>query len=82
MGLDVRLPVGLLFTIIGAALAVYGLLSDPAIYQRSLGVNVNLIWGSVLLVFGAIMLLLARRGAARPANAAPSKVERHAPLAH
>jgi hypothetical protein len=81
VGLDVRVPVGLLFTIIGAALAGFGLLSDPAIYQRSLGVNVNLIWGSVLLVFGAIMLLLAR-GAARRADAAPSKADRHAPLAH
>lgn len=79
MGLDVRLPIGLLFTLIGLALAGYGLVSDPAIYQRSLGINVNLIWGSVLLAFGVIMLLLARRGVT---THAPSKdVERGAPLA-
>ena len=39
-----------------------GALSDPAIYQRSLGININLEWGIVMLVFGAIMLALGRRG--------------------
>ena len=45
MGIDIRLPIGLMFTIIGLLLAVFGLLSDTSIYQRSLGINVNLIWG-------------------------------------
>jgi len=58
MGLDVRLPVGLLFSAIGAALVLYGLTSNPAIYAKSLGYNVNLWWGLVLLVFGVLMLLL------------------------
>jgi hypothetical protein len=40
---------------------VFGLLSDPAIYVRSLGYNVNLDWGFVLLVFGVSMLWLALR---------------------
>jgi hypothetical protein len=79
VGLDVRLPIGLLFTLIGLALAGYGLVSDPAIYQRSLGINVNLIWGSVLLAFGMIMLLLARRGISTRAPA--EDPERSAPLA-
>jgi hypothetical protein len=79
VGLDVRIPVGLLFSLIGFALAVYGLASDPAIYQRSLGINVNLIWGSVLLAFGLVMLLLARRSAVRVAS--PAEVERHARVA-
>jgi hypothetical protein len=65
MKLDLRLPIGLMFSIIGALLTVFGLASDPAIYQRSLGVNVNLWWGLVLLVFGTVMLWLMRRGAAR-----------------
>jgi hypothetical protein len=65
MKLDLRLPIGLMFSIIGALLTVFGLASDPAIYQRSLGVNVNLWWGLVLLVFGLVMLWLMRRGAAR-----------------
>ena len=65
MKLDLRLPIGLMFSIIGALLAVFGFASDPAIYQRSLGINVNLWWGLVLLVFGLVMLWLVRRGAAR-----------------
>ncbi len=56
MSLDLRVPIGLLFGILGALLAVYGLVSDPAIYQVSLGINVNLWWGLVLLLFGGAML--------------------------
>jgi hypothetical protein len=62
MGLDVRLPVGLMFTIMGALLVVYGVFGDHTIYARSLDINVNVIWGSVLLVTGAIFLVLAARG--------------------
>ena len=58
--LDLRILIGGMFTIFGVVLIVYGLVSDPAIYQRSLGINVNLWWGIVLLVFGATMLWLAR----------------------
>lgn len=61
MNLDVRLPIGLMFTIIGVALAGFGLTSDRAIYDRSLGINVNLWWGLVLLAFGIAMLALATR---------------------
>jgi hypothetical protein len=61
MNLDLRLPMGLMFSIFGALLTIYGLVSDKAIYERSLGVNVNLQWGVVLLFFGAVMLLLALR---------------------
>jgi hypothetical protein len=66
MNLDVRTPMGLMFAIIGAILTVFGLVSDPAIYERSLGININLWWGLVLLVFGAAMLLLAWRAGQRP----------------
>jgi hypothetical protein len=59
MQLDVRLPIGLMFTIIGVTVAGYGLLSDRSIYDRSLGINVNLWWGLVLLAFGIAMLALA-----------------------
>jgi hypothetical protein len=61
MGLDVRLPVGLMFTIMGALLAGYGLFGDHTIYARSLGINVNVIWGMVMLVTGAIFLALTVR---------------------
>ncbi len=56
MGLDVRLPIGVLFSFLGVALASYGLWSDRDIYRVSLGINVNLVWGVVLLVFGLTML--------------------------
>jgi hypothetical protein len=59
MNFDLRLPIGALFTIYGVLLAGYGMLSDRAQYSRSLGLNVNLGWGLVLLVFG-LCLLVAR----------------------
>jgi hypothetical protein len=63
MDLDIRLPIGLMFSLFGLLLAGFGLTSDPAIYaEHSLGINVNLDWGIVLLAFGATMLLLAMRG--------------------
>jgi hypothetical protein len=64
MGLDIRLPIGLMFSLFGVLLVVYGIVSDKAIYNRSLGLNVNLWWGVVLLIFGVTMLVLGRRGTA------------------
>ena len=61
MQLDVRVPVGLMLGAMGGLLVGYGLLGDRTIYARSLGINVNLVWGSVLLAFAAVLLLLARR---------------------
>lgn len=63
MGLDIRWPMGLLFVLLGLILAGYGVISDPAIYARSLGLNVNLWWGLALLACGAVMVALARRSA-------------------
>ena len=65
MRLDVRFPIGLLFTIFGVILTLFGLLSNPALYQRSLGININLGWGIIMLVFGLIMLLMSRHGRSR-----------------
>jgi len=61
MGLDIRLPLGGLFMALGLLLTVYGLFGDSSVYQRSLGINVNLGWGIVLLIFGLVMATLARR---------------------
>lgn len=65
MGLDLRWPIGLMFSLIGVMLTITGLVtgSDADMYKRSLGININLIWGVVLLVFGAFMLIMAWRGA-------------------
>ena len=73
MGLDIRIPIGSLFVLLGALLAGYGLLSSPAIYQRSLGIDINLWWGVALLVFGFAMLALAWRAAARASSAAAAR---------
>jgi len=64
MGIDIRLPIGAMFTLFGLLLVVYGLAGDKSIYQRSLGMNINLGWGAVMLVFGVVMLALGRRGTA------------------
>lgn len=71
MQLDLRLPMGWMFTIIGVLLTGWGIVSDDAIYARSLGVNVNLWWGLVLFAFGVAMLALARRSAATSRPPAP-----------
>lgn len=59
MHLDLRIPIGLMFVIFGVMLTLYGVFSDAAIYRQSLGIDINLIWGLVLLFFGIGMLALA-----------------------
>ena len=63
MGLDIRWPIGLMFTLIGVLLVIEGLITGPS--AKALGININLIWGGVLLVFGAIMLTLAKIGSGK-----------------
>ncbi len=76
-GLDVRIPLGGLFAIVGALLVVFGLATggDAAIYIRSLGINLNLWLVLVMLVFVVVILLVARRGTraagVHPAEASP-----------
>jgi hypothetical protein len=66
MGLDIRTPIGLMFGIFGLLLTGYGLVTRGSdIYQRSLGYNINLEWGIVLLVFGVVMLWYGRKGGAK-----------------
>jgi hypothetical protein len=71
MNLDIRNPLGALFCLIGLLLTVYGAISDPALYQRSLGININLWWGLVLFGFGVTVLLLSRRASRRAAHQQP-----------
>lgn len=63
MGLDIKLPIGLMFSIIGLLLTVYGFVtaSNAEMYTRSLHVNINLWIGATMLVFGVIMLFLVKR---------------------
>ncbi len=58
--MDIRIPIGLLFVVLGLILAAFGVatLQDTELYARSLGRNVNLWTGLLMLVFGALMLLI------------------------
>ena len=64
MGFDIRLPIGMMFSVFGVLVAGYGVTTrgDPMYASHSLGINVNLWWGIAMLLFGAGMLLLARKG--------------------
>ncbi len=61
MGLDIRLPIGMMFTLLGALLSIYGLVtgSDSGMYKSSLDLDINFWWGLVLFAFGAVMLFFA-----------------------
>ncbi len=61
MHIDIRVPLGLMVGIVGLLLVVFGLWGDGAIYERSLGINVNLWWGMTMSAFGGVILWLARR---------------------
>ncbi|HEY8965054.1 MAG TPA: hypothetical protein VIM58_01340 [Candidatus Methylacidiphilales bacterium] len=62
MAFDLRFPIGILFSLAGLVLVTYGAATGGSdLYARSLGINVNLVWGGVLLVFGLTMLALAIR---------------------
>jgi hypothetical protein len=63
MGLDIRIPLGLIFLLIGGLMSVYGLVTRNAagIYEKSMGINLNLTWGAIMFVFGLIMFLVGRR---------------------
>jgi len=61
MQLDIRLPVGMFFTLVGLALVAWGFAGDPAMYAHSLGININLWWGLAMAAFGGVLLWLARR---------------------
>jgi hypothetical protein len=73
MNFDVRIPMGLMFTLAGMVLTLFGLATngDATVYTRSLGVDVNLGWGLVLVVFGLTTLLLGQRGQKRLENPPP-----------
>jgi len=65
-GMDIRAPIGGLFTVLGVMLAGYGLLSpDGGASGKTSGTNVNLWWGLTMLAFGVIMLVMSRRGTTR-----------------
>jgi len=81
MGLDIRWPIGLMFSLIGLLLTGYGAVtnSNTELYKGSLGINIDLIWGLVLLVFGLFMLIMARRASKCAANCGCQQKNTEAP---
>jgi hypothetical protein len=65
MSFDLRYPLGLMFTLFGLIITGVGLFGGADLTQKSLGINMNLWWGLVMLAFGLLMLLLAVRGGAK-----------------
>ena len=64
--LDVRVPIGALFTVIGLLLTVYGVLEPTAVSRAfTKGGQINMWWGLVMIVFGVFMLLIARPSRSR-----------------
>ena len=59
MSMDIRFPIGFMFTIIGLIITVWGLISSPEIYKKSLNVNINFWTGLAMLVFGLIFLWMS-----------------------
>ena len=62
MGLDIKIPIGLMFSILGIILTILGIATsgDAEMYQSSLGFNINLWSGLFMMAFGAFMLLTSR----------------------
>ena len=74
MGFDIRLPIGFLFTTLGALLGLFGLVTlHSPIYQHSLGMNINLGWGIILLIFGLLMVFFAKQSQGRQVRQEPAQ---------
>lgn len=84
MGIDIRIPIGGMFGILGVLLVIYGLMtSGDAMYERSLGINANLWWGLVMMLFSGTMLALSRRKKAeKPATSSAVDNKDRRPMGH
>jgi hypothetical protein len=71
MGLDIRWPIGFMFSLIGILLVITSFINKPE--TRPLGINVNLYWGLLLVAFGVLMLVFARRGKEKAASQQPDE---------
>jgi len=57
--LDLKLPIGWLLSAYGLLLGIYGLVTKKEMYAISLGFNLNLVWGVLMLIIGGVFLLAA-----------------------
>lgn len=72
---DIRYPIGGLFVVLALLLVPYGLFVEST--TTPLESNIDLWWGLVMLVFGALLLALARAADLRHARQ-PTEESRHA----
>lgn len=70
--LDLRVPSGWFFTMLGVILVGLGIFA-PDMRAPLTDVNVNLYSGLSMLAFGAFLLLMARRASRAKASGGPSK---------
>jgi hypothetical protein len=73
MGLDIKLPIGLMFSIFGVLLTIYGLATlGDQMYTKSLDININIWSGLLMTIFGLAMLIpaLLQRKKGKPTNEA------------
>lgn len=73
MSMDIRFPIGFLFTITGLIITIWGLVSNPEIYRKSLNVNINLWTGLAMLVFGLVFLVMSFAAQTRSKKPAEKK---------
>jgi hypothetical protein len=75
MQMDIRLPIGLLFSILGLVITIFGFMTRHAeMYrQHSLNINVNIYTGICLGIFGLFMLIMAVRAESKKKKAAAAK---------
>jgi len=77
MSMDIRFPIGFMFTLTGLIITVWGLVSDPEIYKKSLGININLWTGMAMLAFGLAFLLMSFNAqAAKKRKGTPGSIKK------
>jgi len=84
MGLDIRIPLGLVFLLIGGIMGVFGIYThgNTALYQKSLGMDINLDWGGIMFAFGAIMFFFGKRKKSTDASVEPADADAAAKTRH
>lgn len=57
--LDLKIPLGLILTLYGLILTIYGLTTPIQMYEKSANINLNILFGSLVLILGILFLSLS-----------------------
>ena len=66
--IDLRLPIGIFFILVGIIMTVYSIISPAYIPHIKESINIDLYWGIVLLIFGIPMTLFGWRAEKKAKN--------------